>query len=83
MSLLQRPHVVELLIRQGCGSCQRVEQEIRPLVAAAGCELQVIDVADDAALAAEFGDLVPVVLVDDEVIGTWECDPEELAKALL
>ena len=33
-------------------------------------------------LAQEFGDRVPVVLVDDEEVACWEIDDDELIAAL-
>lgn len=41
-----------------------------------------IDVDSDPELAAEFGDRVPVVLIDDEEFACWEVDNDELAAAL-
>lgn len=76
------PHSVQFVVRQGCGSCVRVREQIAPVVARAGCVLEVIDVADDPELAAEFGDRVPVVLIDQEEFACWEVDNQELAAAL-
>lgn len=86
-------HLVTLLVREGCGSCVRVHGEIAPLCAEAGAELEVVDVeAPEAAVAdrlgpaselrAEFGDRLPVVLVDGHEHSCWEVDPEELATDL-
>lgn len=73
---------VELMVRTTCGSCARVEQQIAPVVEAAGLELTVLNVDHDQALAIEFGDRVPVVVIDDEEFACWEVDNEELAAAL-
>jgi len=44
---------------------------------------EVVDVdAGDGADAVEFGDRVPVVLVDGEEIACWEIDDEDLVDAL-
>ncbi|CAB0586895.1 glutaredoxin family protein [Corynebacterium diphtheriae] len=75
-------HKVELMVRSTCGSCARVAAQIRPVVAAAGAELVIIDVDSDSALASEFGDRVPVVVIDDEEFSCWEVDNEELAAEL-
>ncbi|EJZ81427.1 hypothetical protein HMPREF9719_01614 [Corynebacterium otitidis ATCC 51513] len=74
---------VELMVRESCGSCHRVAHQIAPVVAAAGAGLTITDVDSDAALEVEFGDRVPVVLVDDEEFACWEVDNDELALALL
>ncbi|CAB0536516.1 glutaredoxin family protein [Corynebacterium diphtheriae] len=75
-------HKVELMVRSTCGSCARVAVQIRPVVAAAGAELVIVDVDSDSALASEFGDRVPVVVIDDEEFSCWEVDNEELAAEL-
>lgn len=75
-------HKVELMARSTCGSCARVAAQIRPVVAAAGAELVIVDVDSDSALASEFGDRVPVVVIDDEEFSCWEVDNEELAAEL-
>lgn len=73
--------LVELMVRESCGSCARVAEQIRPVVAEAGAELKLIDV-DASGLATEFGDRVPVVLIDGEEFACWEVDNEELGTEL-
>ncbi len=73
---------VELLVRTTCGSCARVEKQIRPVVEAVGLPLDVVNVDEDRGLKLEFGDRVPVVLVDGEEFACWEVDNEELTAAL-
>lgn len=78
-------HVVSLLVRSTCGSCARVHEQILPVVQAAGARFDVIQLDGphrDAELAQEFGDRVPVVLVDDEEFACWEVDNAELAAEL-
>lgn len=76
-------HSVEMIIRDNCGSCTRVRAQIAPVLAAAGVELRISNVDEDPALRIEFGDRVPVILVDDEEFACWEVDNAELAEALL
>ncbi|EFG81820.1 glutaredoxin-like protein [Corynebacterium ammoniagenes DSM 20306] len=52
------------------------------MVEAAGAELIVRNVDHDQELAAEYGDRVPVVVVDGEEFSAWEVDNEELAAEL-
>ncbi|MGV0325983.1 glutaredoxin family protein [Corynebacterium confusum] len=75
-------HVVELMVRSTCGSCARVREQIAPVVAAAGAQLRVVDVDGVPELAVEFGDRVPVVVVDEEEFSCWEVDNAELAQEL-
>ena len=73
---------VELMTREGCGSCVRVAQQIRPICAEFGETLILVDVDSSPALVTEFGDRVPVVVVDGEEIACWEIDDDELRDAL-
>lgn len=75
-------HVVELMVRTTCGSCARVLEQITPVVRRSGTELKVRNVDEDAELAMEYGDRVPVVVIDGEEFSCWEVDNEELAQAL-
>lgn len=77
-------HTVTLLTREGCGSCIRIRDQISPLCAGAGAVLEVVDVdrADDPELAPEFGDRLPVVLVDGAEHSCWEIDDDELVADL-
>lgn len=76
-------HTVEMIIRNNCGSCERVREQITPVLEAAGAGLVISNVDEDPALKIEFGDRVPVILIDDEEFACWEIDNEDLAKALL
>ena len=75
-------HVVELMVRTTCGPCARVLEQITPVVQQARAELIVRTVDEDAELAMEYGDRVPVVVIDGEEFSCWEVDNEELAQAL-
>lgn len=75
-------HTVTVMTRATCGSCQRVIEQIRPIVAEQGAQLETQDVDETPALAMEFGDRVPVILVDEEEIACWEIDNEDLVAAL-
>jgi glutaredoxin len=73
---------VELLSRPGCHLCD----EARPVVAAVCAELGVAwaerDISADAEAMREFGDQIPVVLVDGRVHDFWRVDPARLRRAL-
>ncbi|MCT1684758.1 Glutaredoxin-like domain [Corynebacterium appendicis CIP 107643] len=76
------PTVVEVMVRRTCGSCARVTEQITPVVAAAGARLQTVDVDTDPELMAEYGDRVPVIVIDGEEFACWEVDNDELAAEL-
>lgn len=77
-------HTVTLLTREGCGSCVRVHGQLIPVCERAGARLVVTDVdrAADPDLALEYGDRLPVVLVDGEEHSCWEVDDDELVATL-
>lgn len=70
------------MVRESCGSCKRVHAQILPVIQAAGASLEVRDVDQDRELAMEYGDRVPVVVIDGEEFACWEVDNDELAAEL-
>ncbi|MGH3966545.1 MAG: glutaredoxin family protein, partial [Mycobacterium sp.] len=67
---------VELLTRDGCAICARVHAPLAELAAELGFDLSVSDVdaaaaAGDPGLRAEFGDRLPVVLLDGREHSYW------------
>ena len=77
------PARVELLTRAGCGLCQRVYDRLGELAAELNFELSSTDVdaaaaAGDTALRAEFGDRLPVVLLDGREHSYWDVDETRL-----
>lgn len=77
-----RPRV-ELLTRDGCGLCLRVYGRLAELAAELDFELSAVDVdaaaaAGDPALREEFGDRLPVVLLDGREHSYWDLDEPRL-----
>jgi len=70
------------MVRTGCGSCSRVYEQILPVVEAAGATLQVRNVEEEKELNMEYGDRVPVVVIDGEEFACWEVENAELAAEL-
>jgi glutaredoxin len=78
---------VELLTREGCALCERVHARLAALARELGFELTTTDVdaaaaAGDTALRAEFGDRLPVVLLDGLEHSYWEVDEPRLRADL-
>jgi glutaredoxin len=79
---------VELLTREGCGICARAHARLAELAGELGFELSSTDV-DAAALAgnpelrAEFGDRLPVILLDGREHSYWEIDEVRLRADLV
>ncbi|MBP1819009.1 glutaredoxin family protein [Mycobacterium sp. OAE908] len=78
---------VELLTRDGCTICTAAATRLRQLADELGFELRITDVdvaaaAGDSALRAEFGDRLPVVLLDGAEHSYWEVDEPRLRADL-
>ena len=79
--------VVELMTRAGCSACAGAESVLRAVLADYGLEPVLVDV-DDLARAgdpeprAEYGDRVPVVLLNGEEHSYWEVDEARLRADL-
>lgn len=78
---------MELLTRYGCSICVRAADQLARLAGELGFALTVTDVdaaaaAGDSALRAEFGDRLPVVLLDGVEHSYWEVDEPRLRADL-
>jgi glutaredoxin len=79
---MSRAHV-ELLTRAGCGICERVYRRLGELAHEWDFELSSTDVdaaaaAGNSALRAEYGDRLPVVLLDGREHSYWDIDEDRL-----
>ena len=83
---MNRAQVV-LLTRAGCSLCERTAARLAELAEELGFELTTTDVdeaaaAGDSAMRAEFGDRLPVVLLDGREHSYWELDEPRLRADL-
>ncbi|MEO6795021.1 MAG: glutaredoxin family protein [Mycobacterium sp.] len=83
---MTRPQV-QLLTRDGCPVCVEVQAQLTRLAGELGFDLRTTDVdaaaaAGDAAARAEFGDRLPVVLLDGREHSYWEVDEARLRADL-
>ena len=83
---VSRPQV-ELLTRDGCTICARVHTRLRELAAELGFDVSLTDVdaaaaAGNPGLRAEFGDRLPVILLDGREHSYWEIDEPRLRADL-
>nr|WP_318276466.1 glutaredoxin family protein [Mycobacterium eburneum] len=86
MNQPQRPQV-ELLTRAGCAVCARVYARLGELAGELGFDLTATDVdaaaaAGNTAPRAEYGDRLPVVLLDGREHSYWELDEDRLRADL-
>jgi len=78
---------VVLYGRAGCHLCDVAREVVVSVAGAAGVRWVEVDVDaaaahDGGALQREYGEQVPVVLVDGVPRGFWTIDPDRLAAAL-
>jgi hypothetical protein len=78
---------VQLLTRAGCTICDGVHAQLRQLAEELEFDLSTTDVdaeaeKGDTSLRAEFGDRLPVVLLDGREHSYWELDEPRLRKDL-
>lgn len=70
------------MTRTGCHSCGPAVEAVRRVCADRAATYTVVDVDTDPELRGEYGDRVPVVLVDGAEHGYWSVDEARLAAAL-
>lgn len=75
-------HTVVVMTRVGCSACERAEQDVERICAELGVPWSTADVDTDPEWRAEYGDRVPVILVDDAEHGYWSVDEDRLRSAL-
>ena len=79
--------IVTVYIRQDCGLCEEAEVALRRLAPAlrlqVQVQVQVVDVDADPALAARFGDVLPVIAVGETVVASAPIDEPALIAALM
>jgi glutaredoxin len=74
--------VVTVVSRNGCHLCEVAETEVARICAELGVPWEVTDVDADPELRAEYGEYVPVILVDGEEHGYWRVEEARLRAAL-
>jgi glutaredoxin len=75
-------HAVTLVTRQGCHLCEVAEAALARLATELGFSLELIDVDSSRALANEYSDRVPVILIDGAEHGYWQLEEQRFRKAL-
>ena len=81
------PPQVELLTRDGCTICARVYARLAELAGELGFDLSTTDIdvaakSGNPGLRAEFGDRLPVILLDGREHSYWEIDEARLRADL-
>jgi glutaredoxin len=76
------PDRLTLLSRTGCHLCDDARAIVAEVTAEAGVAWDEVDVDSEVTLADEYGDRVPVVLLDGQEHSYWRVDPARLRAAL-
>lgn len=71
-----------MVTRVGCHLCERAEVEVARICGELTVPWSTVDVDGDADLRAEYGDMVPVILVDGAQHGYGEVEEPRLRRAL-
>jgi glutaredoxin len=75
-------HEVTVLVRSGCHACAAARVNVARICAELGVPWQTSDVDADQSLRAEYGDRVPVILVDGREHSSWTVREARLRAAL-
>jgi glutaredoxin len=73
---------VTVYTRAGCHLCVVAIAAAARVAAETGSAFATVDVDADPEDRAEYGDLVPVIMVDGRVQGYYQVDPDRLRAAL-
>ncbi|KEI45308.1 glutaredoxin family protein [Saccharopolyspora rectivirgula] len=73
---------VTVLTRRDCHACEQAVADVRRICGELGATWEAQDVDSDPELQAEYGDRVPVILVDGAEHGYWRVEEERLRRAL-
>ncbi len=73
---------VTVYTRANCSLCVTAEADVARICGELGVEWSAVDVDTDAELRSEYGDRVPVIMVDGREHGFWRVEEPRLRKAL-
>lgn len=71
-----------LLVRAYCHLCEEMRNDLLALVDTADVPFTEVDVDADPALAAQWGDLIPVLLLQDQELCHYKLDGAKVTQAL-
>ena len=71
---------LRLLSRPGCHLCEAMRRRVDEMLGASPREWEIVDVDSDPALAAEFGDAIPILYVNGRLFARTRLPP--IAAAL-
>jgi glutaredoxin len=75
-------HEVTVMSRVGCHPCEVAEAAVARVCAELSVRWSTVDVDGDSDLRAEYGDRVPVILIDGVEHGYWTLEEARFRTAL-
>ncbi len=76
-------HHVTLITRVDCHACEQAKLDVERICGELGVPWTAEDVDSDRELRAEYGDRVPVILIDGDEHGYWSVEEPRFRAALL
>ena len=73
---------ITLIGKPGCHLCDEARTVVVGVSAESGHPWQELSILDDPRLADEYWERIPVVMVDDRIVGFWHITAEQLRSAL-
>lgn len=77
-----RGPLLELVTRSGCHLCEDARAVVTEVAAELGLGWSEVSIDNDAELTAQYGEEIPVVLVDGIQRDFWQIDPVRLRTIL-
>ena len=75
-------HEVTLMVRQECHPCHEAAADVARICGELDVPWSTVDVDSDPELRAEYGDRVPVILVDGAEHGYWKVEEPRFRAAV-
>lgn len=75
-------HQVMLLVRADCHACTGALADVSRICGELAVPWSTVDVDSDVELRAEYGDRVPVILIDGAEHGYWKVEESRFRRAL-
>jgi glutaredoxin len=73
---------VTVVTRRDCHACVQAEADVRRICGELGVAWSTMDVDADPELRGEYGDRVPVILINGAEHGYWSVEEDRLRAAL-
>jgi glutaredoxin len=81
MRNLSEPRIT-LYTKPGCHLCDDAKIAIERISGQTGAGWTEIDIESDPALMHEYGEMIPVILLDGRIHGYWRVEEDRLLRAL-